>query len=516
MDLKKKFTKVKSKRTEIESAMEDLFVLTQPERLFKTTAMIDDRSQIFDTTAVASANTLTTSVLANFVPIGKEWVKFSQSQTSKELIGKSNEIEAALQEQTNIFFNQINKSNFYLAMADAIETLIMTGSANILLEWDEDDDALVLSVPAWHEVYLNEGPNRKVCEQFKMTSMTAQNIKTRWPDLEFGREFEDKLEKDPDYIFEIIEVFNKTPAWEDEENPYCYSVWMKKGWKELDEKKTRKPRIVTGRWKLNNNSPYGIGPAQIARPDIISINRLVEMFLDGSEFRAAPPIFTQDSRLSDKQMRPGTFVLTDDINARAFQFSDVGAIQSDIQAMQAQIKRTFHDATLPPLDQSKGMTAFEVSVRQNQFFTSLGHTAVTLEEEILKPLVSAIVALLQDVGVMQKFAFGEAEDVDLEFFSIVRASKEAESVQKDLQALQMISNFGPERVQSIIDLNGLSRSILERMDFSADFIKSEEEQEQEELNKAQQQQAMALTQSLNPGNNASQDVMEKMLNVLPK
>lgn len=515
----------KSKKSEIEGDIDEIFKLIAPEKTFFDDSATPDTSFIFDTNAKASINTLTTNVLSHFVPVGKEWVRLKASEkylnTLKEGFIPSNvndedatpkEVLEALQSQTRKFFNEIDKSNFSLVMAELIENLALTGICTVGLEW-RDSGLYLISYP-WQQVYVIESFNNKINHTFVEHNLSAQTIKNKWsnPEEKYSELFLKEINEVPNKKFKIIEQFYELNTWDKNYSatkPYMYYVWLQdqNDLILLEKAQTRQPRIVTARWKRTTNNPYGVGPSHQALPDIKSLNTLSKYHLEGSEYRLKPPILTSDANLRDREIEAGTFVYTDYPDFKPLVFSDVASINQDMQALVANIKRAYHDLTLPPVADSHGMTATEISVRQNQFFTSLGWTAVTLEEELLKPLVRSMVSILQDNNILDNtINYGPEFEADFEFFSIVRASKDSESVTRDLNAIQQISIFGPEVVSSLIDIPKFASNLLSRMNFSVQFIKDDETQKAEQLQKMNAQAGAAAVDILAPNlNKAGQD-----------
>lgn len=507
-------TSVKSERNEIESQIDEILSYTIPHKQWLSQSKIDDRGKIYDTTAINSLLQLTTTILSNFIPIGKQWLRFVMSKKSVKEIGLKQDIIQALQAENDIFFDELNKSNFHLAVASAIEDLVIMGKATLTVEYCEGKLKYVNH--PWNKVYITEGNNRKISLTFFESEMTVHNIRDRFDDEEDSKLPDELFEKNDDYFkkYKIIEMFRKTEEFEsdyDEDNPYEYSVLLqytknKEQLYTIQKINTNYPVVINARWSLSTNTPYGVGPGHFALADLRSINELAKENLRGASLRCSPPIISSDPNLKDRKIDSGTMIYTDDKDIKPIVFSDINAVAQDIRVLAEQIKRTFMDYSLPPVEASKNMTATEVSIRQQQFFSSLGHTALMLEEELLKPLVESTIAILQKNNILQdNYTFGPDKQADIEYYSIVRTSKNFDSVQTDIQALQSISIFGPEVVSSLVDIQGLAVSILNRLDFSSNYIKTPEQVQAEALQKQQATAAGAITSSLLPNSNTQPD-----------
>lgn len=491
---KRRYEKAKTARANLDGEIREVFRYIAPERQWERhEASNPDRTQLYDTTAMTSLNMLVTTVLGNFVPMGTQWVKMIQSpKVLAQTGGESADTQIMLQKETNAFFNAINKSNFYLAMADALKELAMVGTAAVAVEYMQDEQELNFMVVPYHELHVLDDGYGCLDTKFRTTELPVATVVSMYPKPKesMPSDLLDLATKQPDYKVKIIEVVAENGK--NKAKPHSYHAYLMhtEGWVLLRENFTRETRMIAARWDMVTGSPWGDCPGRKSLPDMKSINAMVKSYLKGSELRATPPMVTQDETFRDRTLKAGTTYYAEN-EIKPIEFGDPQVAMNDIQMMREQIKRTYMDFSLPPVQQSHDMTAREVIMRQTEFFRSLGHTAVTLEEELLRPLVAAIVDCLQQAGEMTDMPFGSNEDTDLEFNSVVRAGQNQDSISRDLTALAQLANFG-EAVAQKVDIPGFIESVLLRAGFSAQFIKTDQQMQQE----AQQGQATAAAQGL--------------------
>ena len=147
----------------------------------------------------------------------------------------------------------------------------------------------------------------------------------------------------------------------------------------------------------------------------------------------------------------------------------------------------FNDAIIPP-QESQQMTAFEVQVRQSEFFRRIGPYGLRLEIEFLRPIIKNLIKRLQLRGELPEF-INNNQEFEIVVNSAVKKGIGMSEIQRDIQLLQIVSQLGPEAVAQV-DIQALARKILRDGDMSPEVVLSEDEVAQ----KLQAQQQDALLQ----------------------
>ena len=152
-------------------------------------------------------------------------------------------------------------------------------------------------------------------------------------------------------------------------------------------------------------------------------------------------------------------------------------------------KLLFNDSIISP-EQSQQMTAFEVQVRQAEFFRKIGPAGLRMEQEFLRPVIKNLIKRLQLRGELPEF-ISDGTQYEIVVNSAVKKGISMSEIQRDLQILQIISQLGPEGVAQI-NMGALARKIIRDGDLSPEVV-LDEEQVAERMQ--QQQQAQMLQQA---------------------
>jgi hypothetical protein len=202
---------------------------------------------------------------------------------------------------------------------------------------------------------------------------------------------------------------------------------------------------------------------------------------------------------NNSKIEPGD-VITVDSPLQPIPFP--GNFQITFQAVEDQRQKIkeilFNDAIIPP-QQSQQMTAFEVQVRQSEFFRRIGPAGLRLEQEFLRPLIKNLIKRLQLRGELPEF-ISDNKKFEIVVNSAVKKGISMSEIQRDMQLLQVVSQLGPEAVAQI-NISALARKILRDGDMSPEVVLTEDEV-QEKLQAQQQdtllQQATQAIQGQDP------------------
>ena len=144
----KRYQQLKADRTNIEEMwdfMEKLVVPYRVDKYYTTTdeGSIDWRKRdIYDMTAVESADALAASIQGNLISSAARWfdLKFSNDTLSEDHEGKE-----WLEEVSQIIYMALQTSNFSLEASESILDLVGFGTSALIEEFDEEDRELVFS-----------------------------------------------------------------------------------------------------------------------------------------------------------------------------------------------------------------------------------------------------------------------------------------------------------------------------------------------------------------------------------
>ena len=261
------------------------------------------------------------------------------------------------------------------------------------------------------------------------------------------------------------------------------------------------------RWELSVHEYYGIGPAGLALPTIRVVNRQERSQLRAIEKQVDPAILAHDdgwvgAGRDGISMDPGTIVyggMSAD-GRRLYDPLQTGARTDlnfqDMEYKRNQIKAAFLVDQFNLNNETKRMTAFEVTARMREQGDILGPIIGRLETEFLGPLIDRELELLADMGKLPPPPQG-AEDYEIRFQSPLtrlQMSEELVGIEQTKQMALELSQFDPN-VADIIDAEAMLRMTARGTGAPNATIRSPEEVAEIQAAKAQAQQAQTLLEA---------------------
>jgi len=134
-----------SRRTEYESLWETAYKYIAPERALiytrdkRTPNEIQD--EVFDSTAIDSAERLTNLIVSGLVPPWQRWFRVSPGSGVPSIEDRE-ALRPALQVIEDNMFSLLSRSNFYQEMQPAILDRIVGGTGAIMMKPDKDNQRL--------------------------------------------------------------------------------------------------------------------------------------------------------------------------------------------------------------------------------------------------------------------------------------------------------------------------------------------------------------------------------------
>lgn len=155
--------------------------------------------------------------------------------------------------------------------------------------------------------------------------------------------------------------------------------------------------FMTPRWSKNSGEIYGTGPGLIAMPDVLTLNKAVELKLRAWALMVNPPLQVRDKGvIGTVKLNPFGITHVRDMEAIKPLWAiggrlDVANLEED--KLRAQIRRVFYSDQLQ-LQDGPQMTAYEVQVRYELMQRVLGPTLGRLEVEWLNAYIERVFWIL--------------------------------------------------------------------------------------------------------------------------
>jgi hypothetical protein len=251
---------------------------------------------------------------------------------------------------------------------------------------------------------------------------------------------------------------------------------------------------------------YGRGPALTALPDIKTLNKTLELLLKNASL-AISGVYTaaDDGVLNPQTVKiiPGAIIPVarnggpqgESLKALP-RAGDFNVSQIVINDLRQNIKRTLLDESLPP-DNMSARSATEVVERMKELSQNLGSAFGRLINETMIPLVSKILEVMDDKGLIVMPLKVDGMQIKVAPVAPLAMAQNMEEIQNIMQFKQIADSFGPEG-QMALNTSETVDYIGDKLGVPATLRMSAIEREQAMAQQAQVAAAMAEQQGMVP------------------
>ena len=192
---------------------------------------------------------------------------------------------------------------------------------------------------------------------------------------------------------------------------------------------------------------YGRGPANIALPEVKSLNEMAKLQLDSSNMRLRPPLDVPvNAYINPIELIPGYKNLNQDEGGRRVSalnvMGDLSYTAKDIEMMQSKVEKIFYNDQLT-LRTNAEMTATEIQKRSEIQMQLMGPWQGRLELELFEPLINRILGIL--------IRMGEIPPPPQELLEAVNQD-EKEAAKYSTKALKIVYDSPLARAQRLVDV----------------------------------------------------------------
>lgn len=422
-----------------------------------------DNRNVFDSTAIDSANTLAASIHGSLTSPAIRWFELAFRDDN---LNTTKEAREWLENGANLCFTALQDSNFNLEANETYLDLVSYGTSMIIEEVEEKNGQFqklnFQSVPV-EEMWFEQDHAGQVHRAYRRHKWTPVQIMTKFGDKipESIKEMAQTTKGMDQKLDVIMCIFPREDKADGDvsrvlapkERPFGMKYICHKDAEELGEEGGyyEMPAFVP-RWRKTSKSMWGHGPAMIALPDILTINQLVELILKATEKVVDPPTkVTERGLLSDLDLEPAGMTVVRTMDSMEPYESgarfDVSQLQRE-QLKQA-IRSIFYVDQLE-LKESPAMTATEVQTRYELMQRLLGPTLGRLQSDYLDPLVQRTFNILYrsgQLGEPPEIVFENSGKLDIIYTGpLVRAQRAdiAQGVMRWAATLAELSEIKPE------------------------------------------------------------------------
>jgi len=451
-----RYRHAKERRRSWETHWQECFDFALPHR--EPTTQLSDpggkrTDKLFDGTAPDGVEQLSASLLSQLTPPWARWFGLTIGPEVEE--ADRHEVSTALEKASAAMQSQFDRSNFAVEMHQCYMDLVTAGTASLLLEEAPpgEPSAFRFSAVPLSQVVFDESADGRLDSTYRRSELTAAQFKERFPKAELPADAIRQAESNPEFRITVIEA-----VYPDGQG-YQYVAVTEDGTsngespRAVAEGRFAQSPFINFRWLKAPGEVYGRSPVMKALPDIKTANKVVELTLKNASI-AVTGIWQADDdgvlNPASIKLAPGTIIPKAVGSAGLTPLSSPGRFDISelvLKDLRANIRRALLVDKLGQPDSPK-MTATEVVERSAETARLLGATYGRLQSELLTPLVSRAVHILNRRGVTPEIAI-DGRTVDLEYKSPLARQQAQRDTQNAMAWLDMVGRLGPEALATI-------------------------------------------------------------------
>jgi hypothetical protein len=464
-----------------------------------TTEPEDITEDIFDGTAIVSANHFANFLQQTMIPSYQKWLLFKPGKYYERFFPDKNSSEwkdliSKFQYMTDIFFEYLEQSNFTKIMNESFKDLLM-GTGCVLVREGDISDPLFFSNITISDIFIKSNNiSDKILDVFRKYSVTLRDIIDLWPNADVKFLFDKQENKNR--TFDVLEgvVFNHKAK--NLNQRFFYFVTL------LDYKKDILTRylmynpFVVFRYDRYPGETYGRGLADLCLPFVKILNKMSQLDLKSAQFRVKPVLLDYtggELTTSIRRIVPGSLIPVDGRgNIRPVLeplplSGDVRFTELKIAELREIIRNILYDNPIN-YPNAKNITATEIAIRQQHFLEQSAATVLRLIDECILPIVKNVLIILSKKGLIDPISLiGEKKEpalmfvtnkqkVKINYVSPLASVQQKKEVANLVEWSNVILQF--EQMPSagfILDTTRLPTWVAEKLNIPFELIKSPEE-----------------------------------------
>lgn len=460
---------------------------------------------LYDSTLQEATYTAANTMCALLFPGWTRWAELTPGgDIDKNKLAEDPEILAGLRNDTEIFFDYLNHSNFaQVANEMALDLMVGTGA----MDFDEGDDQnpFVFSAVPLSAIEIEEGPNGEVETTFMLRKPLGRNLLRMYDGLEeidLPDTLAEKIRLKPDDAVEVVQSEVYDPGTKRYYGIVTACETKAHIWR-YDYGKSC-PKIVARATKTAGEI-YGRGRVLLALSDARTLDKMQEFVLRHSAMQVAPPL----TGVSDGVLNPYTAVLapgtvlpvaSNDNGNPSLRVLDVGGNFAITEALMSDLRQRVRRTMLGP-EPTEGAvrSATEVSVNDRNRLWAMNGEMGRIQAEWLAKVVRRGVHILQQRGLISKYKV-DGRQVNVKYtspFAQTQGAQDALALQNTMSAMALV---GPEAAAQIIvqemRVEAFPKYFLEKYGGDMGLLRTEDEKA--ELAKKTVANAQAMQQMQAP------------------
>jgi len=363
--------------------------------------------QLYDSTSLMAAYTMTSNLFSYLMPVGSFWFGFTAQD---EKINNDPTMQQWMSNASSLTHKEIWRSNFQREMFLTIRSMVVFGTGVIsvkksgrnlvfqshhigFMSFDDNNDGEIDTV--YRQIFYTV---RQAAQEFGKDNLNKSALKH----FNAGKMNEK---------FEYVHVVAPNADF-DKDKTGSSSKKIKSLYIAVEDKEIVKqggfdelPYLVA-RFSTVPGEIMGRCPAIELLPEIKMLNRMKRTFIEQSEKAVNPAMIVEDDGVIGQPVTdPGgmVYIRSGAQMPQPWQTGTNVALNAEIIAAQQQIvKEGFFNNRFQSLDNQQNMTAFEVGVRKEDDLSVVSPAVTSLQKETLDPLLGRALNLLIGMNKIEK------------------------------------------------------------------------------------------------------------------
>jgi hypothetical protein len=403
-------------------------------------------ARVFDSTAINSTQRFSNRLQSGIFPPQRKWCRLEPGQDIPS--DRKTQAQAVLDVYNDTMFAVIKQSNFDIAIGEFLLDLSV-GTACMLVQPGDDVSPInFIPVPMFLVAY-EEGANGVVDKVYRKMRMKGESIAQQWRDAELSEQIKQRIEAKPTDDVDLLEA----TVYDQDQGDWCYHVIDSVSKEEIVYRRQKSSPWVISRYMKVAGEIYGRGPLVTALPDIKTLNKTLELVLKNASLAVAGVYTAADDGVLNPatvKIIPGTIIPVarnggpQGESLRPLpRAGDFNVSQIVINDLRQNIKRVLLDESLPP-DNMSARSATEVVERMKELAQSLGSAFGRLINETMIPLVSRILQVMDERGLIDLPLRVNGLEVRVSPVAPLAMAQNMEEINSIVQFMQLTASLGNE------------------------------------------------------------------------
>ena len=468
-------------------------------------------TRVFDSTAINSTQRFANRLQSGIFPPQRKWCHLEPGNSIPA--DRRHEVQTVLDSYNDQMFDVLKQSNFDIAIGEFLLDMAV-GTACMLVQPGDDVTPInFIPVPQFL-VAFEEGANGQVDKVYRKMRMKAESVTQQWRDADLPESVKRRYQEKPTDEVDLLEA----TVYHDARGDWCYHVIDVVSKEEIVYRRMRSSPWIISRYMKIAGETYGRGPLLTALPDIKTLNKTLELLLKNASLAVAGVYTAADDGVLNPQtvkIVPGAIIpVARNGGAQGESLrplpraGDFNVSQIVINDLRQNVKRILLDESLPP-DNMSARSATEVVERMKELAQNLGSAFGRLINETMIPLVSQILQVMDERGMIHLPLQINGLEVRVAPVAPLAMAQNMEEINSIMQFTQITQSLGPSgalavKTNELIDYLGEKLGVPAALRTNAGerAYMLEEQQKQEQAQQAmmaQNQVAMAQAQGMPQG-----------------